>query len=118
MGQEDTLWEGMATHSTAGCLENAWRIPWTEEPWGNKELDMTEQQTLSPSQHSPRLLLTLPLSRVTSDGPAQGWAAITPTCAAAGPPSGALRPVWTRSHLLFKTFFPWLLGQDYFDQTS
>ena len=28
MGQEDLLWEEMATHS--GIL--AWKIPWTEEP--------------------------------------------------------------------------------------
>ena len=35
----------------------AWEISWTEErnlagysPWGHKELDMTEQQTLSLSQ--------------------------------------------------------------------
>ena len=30
LGQEDTLEEGMATHS--GIL--AWRIPWTEKPCG------------------------------------------------------------------------------------
>ena len=42
---EDSLEEGMATHSSI----IAWRIPWTEEhgwllwgPWGHKELDMTE----------------------------------------------------------------------------
>ena len=38
----------MATHSSI----LAWRIPWTEEPdglqsWGRKELDTTEQLTLS-----------------------------------------------------------------------
>ena len=38
----------MATHSSI----LAWRIPWTEEPgglqpWGYKELHMTEQETLS-----------------------------------------------------------------------
>ena len=41
----------MATHSSIF----AWRITWTEEPgrlspWGHKELDMTEQLTLSLSQ--------------------------------------------------------------------
>ena len=49
---EDPLEKGMATHSSV----LAWRIPWTEEhgmsmascrPWGRKELDMTEQLSLS-----------------------------------------------------------------------
>ena len=48
LGQEDPLDKGMATHSSI----LAWRIPRTEEPgelllWGHKELDTTEQQTLS-----------------------------------------------------------------------
>jgi len=30
LGQEDSLEEGMATHSST----LAWRIPWTEEPGG------------------------------------------------------------------------------------
>ena len=30
LGQEDTMEEGMATHSNI----LAWRIPWTEEPGG------------------------------------------------------------------------------------
>ena len=30
LGQEDTLKEGMATHSSI----RAWEIPWTEEPGG------------------------------------------------------------------------------------
>ena len=43
LGQEDPLEEEMATCSSI----LAWRIPWTEEladynPWGCKELDMTE----------------------------------------------------------------------------
>ena len=43
LGQEDTLEEGMFTHSST----LAWRIPWTEQaggynPWGHKELDTTE----------------------------------------------------------------------------
>ena len=52
LGWEDPLEEGMkwgmATHSSI----LAWRIPWEEEPgtlqsMGHKELDMTEQLTLS-----------------------------------------------------------------------
>ena len=38
LGQEDLLEEEMATHFSI----LAWRIPWTEEPWGCKEPDMTE----------------------------------------------------------------------------
>ena len=45
---EDPLEKVMATHSSI----LAWRIPWAEEPgggspWTCKELDMTEQLTLS-----------------------------------------------------------------------
>ena len=48
MGWEDPLEKAMAIHSTI----LAWRIPWTEEPgglqsMGHKELDMTEQLTVS-----------------------------------------------------------------------
>ena len=43
LGQEDPLEKGMATHSSI----SAWRISWTGyNPWGSKELDMTEQLTL------------------------------------------------------------------------
>ena len=38
LGREDPLEKGMATHYSI----LAWRIPWTEEPWGHKESDMTE----------------------------------------------------------------------------
>ena len=46
LGWEDTLEEGMATHSSI----LAWRIPWTEESGrlqfiGHKESDTTEQLT-------------------------------------------------------------------------
>ena len=47
LGQEDTLEEGMTTHSSI----LAWRIPvgrgawWAYSPWGCKESDMTEQLT-------------------------------------------------------------------------
>ena len=40
---EDLLEKGMATHSSI----LAWRIPWTDRPWGGKELDKTEQLKLS-----------------------------------------------------------------------
>ena len=48
LGWEDPLEKGMATHSSS----LAWRIPWAEEPegyspWGCKESDTTERQTLS-----------------------------------------------------------------------
>ena len=47
---EDLLEKGMVTHSNI----LTWRIPWTEEPgrlqsMGSKELEMTEQLTLSPA---------------------------------------------------------------------
>ena len=80
-------------------------------PRGHKESDTTERLTLSLSQYSPPLLLILPLSRFTCDGPAQGCVAITLTGTAAGPPRGALRPIWTRPHLLFKTSFPGSLAK-------
>ena len=51
LGWEDPLEKGMTTHSSI----LAWRIPWTEKPArlqyvGLKELDTTEQPTLSLSQ--------------------------------------------------------------------
>ena len=36
LGQEDTLEEGMATHSSL----LAWRIPWTEEPGGLQSMGL------------------------------------------------------------------------------
>ena len=39
LGQEDPLDEDMATHSST----LAWEIPWTEEPDGLQESDMTSQ---------------------------------------------------------------------------
>ena len=44
LGWEDSLEEGMATHSSI----LAWRIPWTEElcgPWDHKESDMTKHSS-------------------------------------------------------------------------
>ena len=38
LGQEDPLEKGMATHSSV----LAWRITWTNSPWGHKELNTTE----------------------------------------------------------------------------
>ena len=46
LGQENPLEKGMATHSSI----LTWRLPWTEEPWGRKESDTTEQLTLSLSK--------------------------------------------------------------------
>ena len=50
LGWEDSLEKGMATHFSI----LAWRSPWTEEPgglqsipWGHKELNTTEQLSLS-----------------------------------------------------------------------
>ena len=42
LGQEDPLEKEMATYSSI----LAWKIPWTKEPGGHKESDMTEQLTL------------------------------------------------------------------------
>ena len=39
LGPENSLEKGMATHSSV----LAWRILWTEEPWVQKTLDVTEQ---------------------------------------------------------------------------
>ena len=43
LGGEDPLETRMAPQSSI----LAWRIPWTEEPWGCKESDTTERLTLS-----------------------------------------------------------------------
>ena len=49
LSREDPLEKEMAIHSST----LAWKIPWTEEPdrlhspWGHKELDTTEQLSLS-----------------------------------------------------------------------
>ena len=43
LGWEDPLEKEMAIHTSIF----AWIIPWTEEPWGHKELDMTERLPLS-----------------------------------------------------------------------
>ena len=40
LGQEDSMEEGMETHS--GIL--AWRIPWTEQPGGLKSIGLYESQ--------------------------------------------------------------------------
>ena len=42
LGREDLLEKEMATHSSI----LAWKIPWTEEPWGRKELDILSDFTL------------------------------------------------------------------------
>ena len=40
LGWEDSLEEGMATHSSI----LAWRIPWTEEPAGPQSMDLQKSQ--------------------------------------------------------------------------
>ena len=45
LGPKDPLEKGMVTHSSI----LGWRIQWTEKPWGQKESDMTERLTVSPS---------------------------------------------------------------------
>ena len=40
LGQEDTLEEGMAAHSSV----LAWRIPWTEEPGGPQSMGSQESR--------------------------------------------------------------------------
>ena len=47
LGWEDTLEEGMATHSSI----LAWRIPWTEEPGGLQS--MGSQRVRQNEQFSP-----------------------------------------------------------------
>ena len=39
LGWEDPLEKEMAIHSST----IAWKIPWTEDPWGRKESGTTEQ---------------------------------------------------------------------------
>ena len=58
LGQEDTLEEGMAIHSSI----LAWRIPWTEESGeatvlGGPESDMTEHVHTHTHTHTHTLLL-------------------------------------------------------------
>ena len=43
LGWEDPLEKGKATHSSI----LAWRILWIVQPWGLKELDTTEELSLS-----------------------------------------------------------------------
>ena len=48
LGWEDPLEKGKATHSSI----LAWRIPWTQSPWGLKESDTTERLTFLQGPHS------------------------------------------------------------------
>ena len=52
LDREDPLEEEMATHSSL----LAWKIPWTEEPWGCKELDTPE--------HTSRAVIPKQLQRL------------------------------------------------------
>ena len=50
MGQEDSLEEGMATHSSI----LAWRIPWTEEPGGLQSIGLQRvEEVLEKTLESP-----------------------------------------------------------------
>ena len=49
LGQEDSLEKEMAAPSNIF----AWRIPWTEEPWGRKESGTTEWLTLLLKKKNP-----------------------------------------------------------------
>ena len=67
LGWEDPLEKGTATYFS--ILD--WRIPWTEEcewysPWDPKELDMTEQLTLS-------VLGEMKMQKKCLDGPTFWW---------------------------------------------
>ena len=42
LGWEDPMEKGKATHSSI----LAWRIPWTDSPWGHKESGTTERLSL------------------------------------------------------------------------
>ena len=41
LGQEDSLEEGMATHSSTA----AWEAPWTEEPGGRQSMESQKSRT-------------------------------------------------------------------------
>ena len=59
LGWEDPLEKGKATHSSI----LAWRIPWTVySPWGCKELDTTEQLSLSLSSANEGWMLEVKCS--------------------------------------------------------
>ena len=62
LGQEDTLKEGMATHSSI----LAWRITWTGEPGGLQSMDLQSQIWLSnfPLLHNIPLLHNLSISNL------------------------------------------------------
>ena len=46
LDQEDPLKKETVTHSSV----LTWEIPWTEEPWGHKELDVTEHVGMQADQ--------------------------------------------------------------------
>ena len=50
LGQEDPLEEEMTTH----FIILAWKIPWTEEPLGCKESDVTEHMHTSGKNNTDR----------------------------------------------------------------
>ena len=48
LGLEDSLQEGMVTHSST----LAWRIPWTEEPRGLQSIGHAELDTTEETEHA------------------------------------------------------------------
>ena len=48
LGQEDSLEEEMATHSSI----LAWKIPWSEEPGGLQRMGLQSQTKLSDCTHA------------------------------------------------------------------
>ena len=55
LGQEDSLEEGMATHSSI----LAWIIPWTEEPCGPQSMESQRADTTEPLSLSTLILRTI-----------------------------------------------------------
>ena len=58
LGQEDSLEQAMATHSSI----LAWRIPWTEEPGGLQPIGLHRVDTIEVSLHAQYLSDSVPYS--------------------------------------------------------
>ena len=94
LGWEDPLVKGMFTYFS--ILD--WRIPWTEEcgwysPWDRKELDMTEQLTLS-------VLGEMKMQKKCLDGPTLWWLQLN-SLATNGHPDQVLPSFALASPILF-----------------
>ena len=69
LGQEDTLEEEMATHSSI----LAWRIPWTEEPGGLQLMGLQKSQTRLSKGALP-LHQTQGVNEISTQGDVRGLA--------------------------------------------